>query len=348
MNNRKITMAKRPSGMLEAADFKLVEERLPPLQENQVLIKVLYTLIDPIIRGWMVNWFGFTEMNPGDLIPAMGVGRIVESRNPALPVDAIVSGMYGWQDYAITDGKRIALDSLQYGEQRMPIRSHDPELPLTYPIGVLGISTMTAYFGVKRDGPPVPGKSYLVSGAAGSVGSVAGQIAKMEGGYVIGMAGTDEKCRWLTEDCGFDAAINYREQNLDARLKELCPDGVQVFFDNVGGPILDTVLDNLAIGATIVICGATATYNAEGDKPEWGPRNYFNLCLKRAVMKGTYCIDFYEEYPQAQEQVAAWLKEGKLVHQETITDGLENCPESLIKLFQGDSIGKYFVRLASE
>lgn len=348
MINRKITMAKRPSGRLESADFQLVEEALPPLQENQVLIKVLYTLIDPIIRGWMVNWFGFTEMNPGDLIPSMGVGRIVESRNPQLSVNKIVSGLYGWQDYAITDGKSIALDSMQYGERSMPIRAHDPALPLTYPIGVLGVSTMTAYFGVKRDGPPVPGKSYLVSGAAGSVGSVAGQIAQMEGGYVIGMAGTDEKCRWLTEECGFDAVINYRKENLDVRLKELCPDGVQVFFDNVGGPILDTVLDNLAIGATIVLCGATATYNAEGDKPEWGPKNYFNICLKRAVMKGTYCVDFHEEYPQAQEQVVGWLKEEKLVHRETITDGLENCPESLINLFKGDSIGKYFVRVAEE
>lgn len=347
MKNHKIVMARQPSGMLDTADFATIEEDAPTLGPDEARVEVLYTLIDPIIRGWMVNWFGFTPMKVGDLIPAMGVGRIVESRNPGLHVGRIVSGMFGWQRQAVTDGRSILLDQLAYGDQIMPIRQHEPGLPITYPIGVLGVSTMTAYFGVKRDAPPKTG-NYLISGAAGSVGSIAGQIAKMDGAHVVGLAGTDEKCRWLAEECNFDHAINHRTAHLGDAIREACPGGVETFFDNVGGPILEAVLDNLAVGATILLCGATATYNASGDRPTWGPRNYFNICLQRAVMKGTYCVDFHEDYPMAQEEVLGWLRSGILKHKETITEGLENCPISLVNLFRGDSMGKYFVKVAPE
>ncbi|MFB9123786.1 NADP-dependent oxidoreductase [Paraburkholderia dipogonis] len=348
MKNRRVIMAQLPAGMLKAADFRLIEEAVPPLKEGQALIEVLYTLIDPIIRGWMVNWFGFVPMAPGALIPAMGVGRVVDSRSPGIAAGSIVSGMYGWQNYAITDGQTILLDQLPYGDQVMPIRGHDPELPLTYPIGILGVSTMTAYFGVKRDAPPIPGRNYVVSGAGGSVGSIAGQIAKMDGATVIGLAGTDDKCAWLTSECNFDHAINYRASDPATELKRLCPGGVDIFFDNVGGPILESVLDNLSLGATVLLCGATAVYNASGDKPNWGPKNYFNICLQRAVMKGTYCVDYHAEYPAAQEEVVGWIRQGRLMHRETIVEGLENCPAALIGLFRGDGVGKSFVRVSPE
>lgn len=346
MKSRKIIMAQIPSGMLKPQDFRLVYEDIAPLRDGQMLIQVLYTLIDPIIRGWMVNWFGFANMRLGDPILAMGVGRVVESRNPRHRVGDIVSGMFGWREFAVTDGKTIGLDQIRYGDQIMPIRRHDPSLPITYPIGVLGVSTMTAYFGVIHDAPPRMGQGYLVSGASGSVGSVAGQIAKMHGARVIGLAGSEEKRRWLIDVCGYDEVINYRRENVEERIKALFPNGVEIFFDNVGGPILDNVLEYLAVGATVLLCGATATYNSEGIKPECGPKNYFNICLRRATMKGTYCVDFHEQYPAAQEEVVRWLREGKLAHRETIASGLENCPNSLIGLFQGESIGKYFVKVS--
>jgi NADPH-dependent curcumin reductase CurA len=259
--------------------------------------------------------------------------RVLESCHPDYEVGDVVVGAFGWQDYALSDGNGL-----------MPVTKVPEGVPLTLPLGTLGITSLTAYFGLRDVGQPKAGETVVVSGAAGATGSVAGQIAKIRGCRVIGIAGGAKKCEWLTGELGFDAAIDYKAEEVSARLRELCPDGLDVFWDNVGGEILEAALSNLAIGARIVICGAISAYNATAPPP--GPRNYMNLLARRARMEGFVVFDYLGHTDEAMTELLPWVMEGRIRYREDVRDGLENAPEALLDLFDGANTGKLIVKIA--
>ena len=258
---------------------------------------------------------------------------VVESRNDEFPVGTPVLGLLGWQEWATCGADVVA-------------RAVPPGVPLPHLLSVYGTTGVTAYFGIVDVAKPQPGDTVVVSGAAGATGSVAGQIAAIQGARVIGIAGTPEKCRWLTEDLGFDAAINYRADDVERRLDELCPDGVDVFFDNVGGAILDAVLARLAIGARVALCGAISTYNTTGEPAPI--HRYMNLVVKRARMQGFLVLDYLDRFPEAVLQLVAWVGEGRIQWREHIVDGLEQAPRALNMLFTGENTGKLMVRVGPD
>ena len=248
-----------------------------------------------------------------------------------LPVGALVAGSLGMQDYSVTDGKSL------------PVRVYPADTDPTVALGVLGGTGMTAYFGLLDLGEPKPGQTVVVSGAAGATGSVAGQIARIKGCRVVGLAGGAAKCAWLTDELGFDAAINYKSQDVGGALDAACPNGINIYFDNVGGEILDLCLARIAMNARVVICGGISRYNAQGPLP--GPRNYFNLVFRRARMEGFIVLDYAKRFPEASRQMQQWIDSGELKHRATVVDGFENLPKALIQLFQGDNIGKMMVKV---
>jgi NADPH-dependent curcumin reductase CurA len=270
----------------------------------------------------------------GDVMLGGAVAEVVESRNPAFDGGDLVEGMFGWQEYAVSDGRDV--------------RKVDPALgPISTALHVLGMPGMTAYFGFLEVGKPEGGQTVVVSGAAGAVGSLVGQIAKVLGCRVIGIAGSDEKVDYLTGELGFDAAFNYKDSKDHAgRLKEHCPDGIDVYFDNVGGRITDGALMNLAVGARVVICGQISQYNLK--RPEVGPRLLFQLLVKQARMEGFLVYQFADRYAEGLRQMAEWLREGKLQYRETVTEGLENAPAAFIGMMQGANIGKQLVKVSDQ
>jgi hypothetical protein len=261
------------------------------------------------------------------------VGRVVESRHPGYQAGELVTGLFGWQDYALSDGDGMV--------QKVP-----EGVPPTLPLSVLGLTGVTAYFGLKDVGRPEPGETVVVSGAAGATGSIVGQLAKAWGCRTIGIAGGPEKCGWLTAELGFDGAIDYKAEDVRARLRELCPDGVDVFFDNVGGEILDAALANLAMRGRVVLCGAIAIYNAESPPP--GPSNYVNLVVRRGRMEGFIVFDYFDRIGEALGELTRLVMDGTLRHREDVRDGLERAPEVLCELFSGGNVGKLLVRIADE
>jgi NADPH-dependent curcumin reductase CurA len=264
---------------------------------------------------------------------ATGIGQVVESRSPDWKVGDFAQGLFGWQDYAVLrPGSPLAGTKLP------------PGVPLTWPLGVLGITGLTAYFGMLDLGQPKSGETVVVSGAAGATGSVAGQIAKISGCRVVGIAGGREKCRWLTEKAGFDAAIDYKSENVAARLRELCPRGIDVYFDNVGGEILDAALENLALRARVVLCGGISAYNETTPPP--GPRNLMALVIQRARMEGFIVIDYLPRFAEGSAKLAEWVAAGKIVHAEDVQQGLENAPKTLLRLFTGKNLGKQILKVA--
>jgi len=331
--NRQFLLNARPRGDIKHTDFKLVESEMPSPGENQVLVQTLYLAVEPAMRGWMENRADYVApLELGDVMRSYGAGRVVESNNPDYPVGALVGGSIGWQEYLVSDGKSIPL-------QLMP-----PDVDLPAAIGVLGVTGLTAYFGMLEIGQPRAGDTVLVSGAAGATGSIAGQLAKFEGCRVIGIAGSSEKCDWLTGELGFDAAINYREENVAAAVKEHCPRGINVYYDNVGGEILDIALANLADKARVVICGGISRYNLTGEIP--GPKNYFNLVFRRSRMEGFIVSDFAARFGEAIEVLAGHLRSGRLKHSESILEGFEKAPDALMNLFSGANMGKQLVKVA--
>jgi NADPH-dependent curcumin reductase CurA len=317
--------------MATRENFDFTSEPLPEPGDGQFRVKVEYLSLDPAMRGWMNEGRSYVPpVQIGEVMRALGAGTVESSNNPGFDVGDTVVGVFGAQEHAVSDGAGVI--------------KVDPALvPLPVYLGALGMPGMTAYFGLLDVGEPKEGDVVVVSGAAGAVGSVAGQIAKVKGCHVIGIAGGAEKCKWIVDDLGFDAAIDYKSEDVRAALKQHCPKGIDVYFDNVGGEILDAVLGRLARHARIVICGAISQYNSEG--PMKGPSNYMSLLVNRARMEGFVVFDYADRYAHAAIEMAGWMAEGKLKHREDIVEGLETFPDALSKLFKGENIGKLVLKV---
>jgi leukotriene B4 12-hydroxydehydrogenase/15-oxo-prostaglandin 13-reductase len=329
--NRQFTLAARPVGMPKESDFRLVEAPIPALANGQILLRTLFLSVDPYMRGRMTGVRTYADpVDIGQVMVGGTVGKVVQSTNPQFRVGDVVTGYWGWQEYAVSDGK---------GLQKL-----DANLaPVSTALGVLGMPGMTAYFGFLDICQPKPGETVVVSGAAGAVGSLVGQIAKIKGCRAVGIAGTDDKVAWLTGELGFDAAFNYKStQDYVAKLKELCPGGIDSYFDNVGGTVTDAVLPVLNVRSRMSICGQISQYNAT--KPEPGVRPYVYLLTKQARAEGFIITQFMNRFAEGIAQMAQWLKEGKLKHREHIVEGFENAPRALIGVLQGDNTGKMLVK----
>jgi NADPH-dependent curcumin reductase CurA len=329
--NQQFRLASRPDGMVKRSDFDFTEEPVPEPKDGEFLVEVQYISLDPAMRGWMNEGRSYVPpVKIGEVMRALGAGQVVESKASGYEPGDHVVGVFGVQEYATSDGNGVI--------------KVDPGLaPLPVFLGTLGMPGMTAYFGLLDVGEAKEGETVVVSGAAGGVGCTAGQIAKIKGCRVIGIAGGPEKCSYVVDELGFDGAIDYKSEDVRAALKEHCPKGVDVYFDNVGGEILDAVLTRLARGARIAICGAISQYNNEG--PMRGPSNYMSLLVNRARMQGFVVFDYADRYMEAAIEMAGWMAEGKLKSREDIVEGLETFPETLLKLFAGENIGKLVLKV---
>ena len=331
ITNHRFLLAARPVGMPKPSDWTYAEEPVADPKEGELLVKVLYISLDPAMRMWINNARSYIPpVGIGEVMRALGVGVVTASRNAHFAVGDHVSGVFGVQEYALTDGKGV--------------RKVDPRIvPLPKYLSVLGMTGMTAYFGLLDTGQPKPGDMVVVSAAAGAVGAIVGQIAKIKDCRVVGIAGGPEKCRYIVDELGFDAAIDYKSENVRKSLRDHCPNGIDVYFDNVGGAILEAALANLARGARIVICGAISQYCSTG--PAAGPSNYMSLLTNRASMKGMLVMDYIGSYPQAGAEMAGWIAAGKLKSREDIVDGFATFPETLLKLFKSENFGKLMLKV---
>jgi NADPH-dependent curcumin reductase CurA len=331
-HNRQFRLAARPVGLPKPSDWQFTQEPVAEPKDGEFLVKILYLSLDPAMRGWMNEGKSYIPpVGIGEVMRAGAVGRVIASKHPKFAVGEHVSGSLGVQEYAISDGRGIT--------------KVDPKLaPLPVYLGTLGMPGMTAYFGLLDVGAVKSGETVVVSGAAGAVGTVVGQIAKIKGCRVVGIAGGADKCRWVVEDLGFDACIDYKSEDLKKALKQHCPKGIDVYFDNVGGDILDAALTQLARDARIVICGAISQYN--NTAPVKGPSNYLSLLVNRATMKGMVVFDYADRYALAAREMGGWLVEGKLKSREDVVQGLETFPEALLKLFRGENTGKLVLQVA--
>ncbi len=330
--NRQFLIAARPSGMVKESDFEYREVPVPDIGDNQFLVATTRISLDPSMRGQMENRADYAApLEIGDVMRAGGTGEVIESNNPDFPVGTLVQGTFGMQTHCVCD------------ERNPPVKAFDPTITPEQAIGVLGGTGMTAYFGLLELGEPKAGDVVVVSGAAGATGSVAGQIAKIKGCTVVGIAGSDDKCSWLVDELGFDAAINYKTQDVAAEIDRQCPDGINIYFDNVGGEILDICLARIAMNARIVICGGISRYNATGPIP--GPKNYFNLVYRRARMEGFIVIDYAHRFGEAAKEMQGWIDEGLLKQSVTLIEGFEQLPSALIQLFEGVNTGKLMVKV---
>jgi NADPH-dependent curcumin reductase len=324
--NRQWRLAARPRGLPVPTDWEWREEAVPRPGNGEFLVRVRLISLDPAMRGWMNA--GRSYLPPvaiGDVMRGLGGGEVVASRHPDFSPGDQVTGNFGVQDFAISDGSGVIRVSLEVA-------------PLTMYLSVLGVTGLTAYFGLLEIGRPQPGETVVVSAAAGAVGMVVGQIAKIKGCRVVGIAGGPEKCRFIVDELGFDAAIDYKHEDVRTALRERCTDRVDVYFDSVGGEILDAVLTRLARHARVVVCGSISQYNNDG--PAHGPANYMALLVDRARMEGFLVFDFASRYPEAAAQMAGWVAEGRLLSVEDIVTGLENFPETLLRLYRGENLGK--------
>jgi NADPH-dependent curcumin reductase CurA len=332
--NRRVVLAERPTGRVDEKTTRLEEADAPEPGEGEALLRNRYLSIDPTIRTWMDDREGYLPpIGIGEVVRSGGVAEVVRSNSDRFAPGDLVFGMTGWQDYALAD------DGANYA-QVLP-EGVDPAAALS----VFGTTGMTAYFGLLEVGRMEEGDTVVISGAAGATGSTVGQIARIKGASrVVGIAGSEEKCAWGVEELGFDAAINYKTEDVAARLREECPDGIDLFFDNVGGEILDACLGRLALRGRVVLCGAIAAYNEDG--PPRGPANYVNLISRRGRMEGFIILDFIPRFPEAQAQMAAWIAEGKIKYATHVVEGLENAPDALNLLFTGGNTGKVIVKVA--
>lgn len=327
-------IAARPTGRtLVAEDFAWdtgeAEQALAP---GQLRLRVLMLSCDPAQKGWMENAGGYaapTEI--GDIMPGNGVGQVLESRAEGFAPGDLVQGVMGWAREMVVTAK---------GLHPIPAGPQSDRLHL----GLLGSSGLTAYFGFTRIGLPTPGDTLVITGAAGAVGSIVGQLGKIAGCTVIGIAGGADKCRWLTEELGFDHAIDYKAEKAKHRIRELAPGGIDILWDNVGGQLLDDLLARIARKARVVICGGIARYQQEGRPP--GPGNYFNIVFKSARMEGFLLSDFTADMPEARQRLKTWLDEGRIQQRDEVVDGLEAAPATLMRLFRGDNVGKLMIRVA--
>jgi len=332
---RQVVLAARPVGAPKPGDFALVERELPTLGDGQYRIENRFLSMDAGFRYWM-NEGSDDEYMPsmplGEAVRSLTLGRIVESRNERFAEGDLVLGRFAWEEFSTGDDSDFVA----------PIP--DIDVPLNYHVGVLGGTGMTAYFGMTDIGRPEAGQTVLVSSAAGAVGVVAGQIAKIAGATVVGVTGADDKCARLTGEFGFDRTINYRTAgDLVSAIGAACPDGVDVYFDNVGGPMLEAAIENLAMHARVVLCGAVAAYNATEPVP--GPANLFRLVTMRARMEGFMYTDQVDRYDEARKRLAGWLADGSLVNAEHRLTGIENAGVAFCDMFAGRNVGKTLVEL---
>lgn len=332
--NRRILLASRPVGEIQDENFAQETVAVPELKDGEILVRNLFLSLDPAMRGWMREGDSYIEpVQLGDVMRGSTIGEVLESRNPGYAPGDKTFGMGGWQDYLVTKP-----------EGRLRKLPSGAPFPLTHFLSVLGVTGLTAYFGLLDIGAPKEGETLVVSTAAGAVGSIVGQIGKIKGCRVIGITGSDEKCKWITEELGFDGAINYKTQNVGKELRRLCPKKIDVYFDNVGGPILNECLGLINVHARIVICGAITVYNAT--EPQPGPSNYLTLLTKRSKMQGFVVIDYMDRFSEGIMALGQWVGEGKLKHREDIVEGLENAPKAIHKLFDGTNQGKLIVKIA--
>ena len=325
--NKQVLLAERPDGLPKSSTWIFQETEIPEPKDGDVLIKQHYISLDPAMRGWMRDVKSYIPpVGIGDVMRAGTVGEIVKANNhPKFEVGDFLSGWGGVQQYTVTNGKGY-------------FKIDPNKAPLPKFLSIIGMPGMTAYFGILKVAELKEGDIVIVSGAAGAVGSLVGQIAKLKGCRVVGIAGGKDKCYYLVNDLGFDAAIDYKNENIYSGLKKHCPDGIDVFFDNVGGDILDAALSKLRMHARIVICGAISQYNATS-RPK-GPSNYLSLLVNRGTMKGMVVFDYANQYPEAIEAYSKWLQEGKIKSKAAIYEGIENFHVSFLRLFSGQKLGK--------
>jgi NADPH2:quinone reductase len=331
--NRVYRLAKRPDGTPDHETFELSSEPVPEPGPGEALVRTLYLSVDPYMRGRMRAGESYAEpWAVGDPLQAGVVGEVVESNGAGFEAGDVVTGNLQWADYATAPGPALT-----------PV---DPEMgPISTALGVLGMPGLTAYFGTRAVARPTAGDTFVVTGAAGAVGSVAGQLAKLQGARVVGFTGTDEKVEFVEDDLGFDVGINYRRtDDHRAALAEAAPDGVDVYFDNVGGEITDAVFSALNVDARVAVCGQISQYNAE--EVPVGPRKLGQLIQSRATVEGFLVSDFEPRFEQATARLAEWVAAGDLAYRETVTEGLENAPDAFLGLFEGENVGKQLVRVA--
>lgn len=333
--NRVWRLRRRPVGNITDDVLSFEEEAIPEPSDNEFLFRLNYLSLDPTNRIWMSDMDQYMPpVDIGEVMRGGTLGVVEESLDPSLNPGDIVTGLGGWQDYFTGPAKDLSKTTPPAG------------VPLPALMSIFGVTGLTAYFGLLDIGRPKQGETVVVSAAAGAVGSIAGQIAKIKGCRVVGIAGSDEKCRWITDDLGFDGAINYRTENIQDRLSTLCPDGIDVDFENVGGEILDTVLTQINLNARIVICGLISGYNATEPVP--GPYHFANILMKRAIVQGFIILDFASRFPEGVAALAQWLAEGRLKYKVDIVAGLENAPTAINRLFTGDNTGKLLVQVSPE
>lgn len=333
--NKQLLFVKRPEGEADASTWSLVTNPIPEIQEGEILVKQHYVSLDPAMRGWMNDAKSYiAPMEIGSVMRSGSVGEVVKAKNhPRFKVGDFVSGNGGVQQYAVSDGTGY--------------HAVDPSLaPLPIYISTLGMPGMTAYFGILEVGKIKEGDVVVVSGAAGAVGSIVGQIAKIKGCTVIGIAGGPDKCKYIIEELGFDGAIDYKNEDVKERLKEETPKGLDVYFDNVGGEILDIALSRLRLNARVVICGAISQYNNKTEVK--GPSNYLSLLVNRATMQGMIVFDWADRYGEGAQAMAAWLAQGKLKSREAIYEGIENFPQTFKRLFSGEKSGKLVLKVVED
>ncbi len=333
--NRRWLLAARPQGMIKDSDFRLVEEPVPEPGPGEFLVRQTHLSFDPTQRGWIGYDTYLPAVKIGDVVRAGGVGQVVKSNNPAFKVGQMVQGGFGWQDYMVTAGQT----------EFMPVTPLFPGMSPEQALGVFGITGLTAWFGLTDVGKPVAGETVLVSGAAGATGSVVIQIARALGCKTIGIAGGPEKCKWVTGVAGADACIDYKSENVAARIRELAPKGVNVVFENVGGEILEAALMNLALRARVVLCGGISGYNEANPAESAGIRPYMNLTVTRSRMEGFIILDYAARYGEGVQALAKLISEGKLKTAEDVQHGFENIPATLRRLFEGKNFGKQLLKI---
>ena len=332
--NRQWRLTARPQGLIKDSDFEWREEPVRALEDGEVLVRTIYLSLDPANRGWVREGPSYVEpVKIGEVMRGLTVGVVEASRNDRFAEGDLVSGANGWQDYAISDGSDL--------------RAIPPgPLPLTAYLGLFGMVGLTAYFGLLDVGKPRAGETLVVSGAAGAVGSIVGQIGKIVGCRVVGIAGTDAKCAWLTDDLGFDAAVNYKTESVARKLHKHCPDGIDVIFENVGGEILDAELMWINNHARVVICGLISGYNATEPVP--GPSAFPMVLIRRARVEGFIVIDYMDRAAEAIGKMSEWYAEGRLKYKVDVYDGLETAPRNINRLFDGSHDGKLIIKVSDE
>lgn len=333
--NREVRLKARPSGIPQAEHFEIVDATVPEPADGQIVVRNLYLSVEPAMRGWVSSVGNYSEPVPlGGVMRAFAVGRIVASRSSEYGVGDIVTGLFGWQDYAVVDASKV--------DRRIT----ETDLPISTALGVLGMNGLTAYFALLDLGQPKANETVAVSTAAGAVGSCVGQIAKIKGCRTVGIAGGPMKAELCRHEFGYDVAIDYQAGSLDAAIAEACPKGIDVYFDNTAGEISDAVLKNLAVGARVIICGTASI--ASWNPAPLGPRVERHLLVKRARMQGFLIFDYADRYPEGLSALTDWVKAGLIRYREDILESIEQAPNSIAGLYRGENLGKRLIRIASD